>query len=265
MRHALSRLLRVGSVALVAALPNLAEAAACAAASPERTSVLLELYTSEGCNSCPPADRWLSTLAAVGAMDGRVVPLALHVDYWDYIGWKDPYAKAAFAERQRQQAAHAGSRTVYTPQFFLQGKPYRPPGSAAEFVDMVDVVYRRAPRADIAFNLLPADNGRLNVKLSARLRDSPGNDPVGLFVVLYESDLSSKVKAGENQGATLRHDFVVRDWIGPKAIPASGSSEETATLSLAPGRPARNYGVAAFVQNLRTQEVLQAVAREVCG
>lgn len=262
MRHALTH---VGSMALFAALPVFAEAAACTATSPEHTAALLELYTSEGCNSCPPADRWLSSLAAAARTENKVVPLALHVDYWDYIGWKDPYAQAAFAGRQRQQATHAGSRVVYTPQFFLQGKTYRPTGSAAEFVDMVDVVYRRSPRADITFNLLPSDNGRLNVKLSARLREGLANDPVGVFVVLYENGLSSKVKAGENQGATLRHDFVVREWIGPKQISASGTAEETVTLSLALGHPARNFGVAAFVQNLRNQEVLQAVSREVCG
>ena len=76
----------------------------CTAKSPETTVALVELYTSEGCDSCPPADRWLSSLAARGYAPERVVPMALHVDHWDYIGWKDPYAQQRFAGRQRKLA-----------------------------------------------------------------------------------------------------------------------------------------------------------------
>ena len=93
------------------ALP--AAAASCSAQSGERTAALVELYTSEGCSSCPPADRWLSRLGRVYPPE-RVVPIALHVDYWDYIGWKDPYAKRPFAQRQRtlsQRASMAGQHS----------------------------------------------------------------------------------------------------------------------------------------------------------
>ena len=81
-----------------------AAGAQCSAQSGARTAVLVELYTSEGCDSCPPADRWLSSLQSQGFTPEKVVPLALHVDYWDYIGWKDPYAKREFATRQRKHA-----------------------------------------------------------------------------------------------------------------------------------------------------------------
>src|SRR4051794_5009755 len=77
-------------------------AASCSADSPQHTLALVELYTSEGCSDCPPADRWLRSLKP-----GSVVPIAFHVDYWDYIGWKDPFARAAFSARQRELAAAA--------------------------------------------------------------------------------------------------------------------------------------------------------------
>ena len=108
---------------LAAALP--AHAMQCSAHSGERTAALVELYTSEGCSSCPPADRWLSALGAQGAVPGRIVPLALHVDYWDYIGWTDPYAKREFSLRQRKLTQLQRLALVYTPQVMLQGRDFR--------------------------------------------------------------------------------------------------------------------------------------------
>src|SRR4051812_22348452 len=87
----------------------------CSAASGERRVPLLELYTSEGCDSCPPADKWLSELPGRGFGPDRVVALAYHVDYWDYIGWRDPYAQARFSEGQRFVNARNGDRGIYTP------------------------------------------------------------------------------------------------------------------------------------------------------
>src|SRR5499427_4717203 len=98
-----------------------AAGAHCAAKSGEFTAALVELYTSEGCDSCPPADRWLSGLGG-GSGPGRVVPLSLHVDYWDYIGWKDPYAKREFSLRQRKLSQLQRMALVYTPQVVLQGQ-----------------------------------------------------------------------------------------------------------------------------------------------
>src|SRR5258708_2194386 len=98
-------------------------AASCpAASSGAGSTTIVELYTSEGCDSCPPADKWFSTLSF--KRDG-VVPLAFHVDYWDYIGWKDRFGRAAFAERQRETVTRQGSRTVYTPQLMLDGRDAR--------------------------------------------------------------------------------------------------------------------------------------------
>src|SRR6185295_16953491 len=102
-----------------------ADAAQCTARSTGQTVALVELYTSEGCDSCPPADRWLSSLGTKGYAPDRVVPIALHVDYWDYIGWKDPYARQAFSARQRKMASLARAAAIYTPQVMLQGQDFR--------------------------------------------------------------------------------------------------------------------------------------------
>jgi hypothetical protein len=106
---------------LVSLRPALATQAACERSSPTHTVALVELYTSEGCNSCPPADRWLSSLLSRHGST-RVVPLSLHVDYWDYIGWSDPFAQAQFSERQRRLA---GGATIYTPEVFVSARELR--------------------------------------------------------------------------------------------------------------------------------------------
>ena len=95
--------------------------AVCTAASGPQSPTLVELYTSQGCSSCPPAEAWLSRLPR----DGTVVPLAFHVAYWDYLGWKDPFAQTAFTQRQREQQAVNGSRIAYTPQLVVDGRDRR--------------------------------------------------------------------------------------------------------------------------------------------
>src|SRR5262249_43250176 len=124
IRHALCWAL--ASMAFLAMQTPAAHAArTCTAASGAERVALLELYTSEGCDSCPPADKWVSELPAKKLGADRVIALAFHVDYWNYIGWIDPYAQARFSERQRQQATRRGASFVFTPQLLLNGNDYR--------------------------------------------------------------------------------------------------------------------------------------------
>src|SRR5258706_2204029 len=117
--------MRMFSLALLMTFASQAvHAGQCVARSGERTAALVELDTSEGCDSCPPADRWLSGLGARGYVPQRVVPLSLHVDYWDYIGWKDPYARRDFSNPQRQLTQLQRNAFVYTPQVMLQGRDF---------------------------------------------------------------------------------------------------------------------------------------------
>src|SRR5258706_16133613 len=121
--HGLATVLLMGSLPLLAA-PD------CTVRSGPSTAALVELYTSEGCSSCPPADQWLSSFGRA-RRSGLVVPIAFHVSYWDYIGWKDAYADPRFGERQRERAQATGASMVYTPQVMIGGGDFRGgPGEA---------------------------------------------------------------------------------------------------------------------------------------
>jgi len=250
------------AVALIAASPSgHAAAGECSAKSGTGTAALAELYTSEGCNSCPPADEWLRKLPSAGFGLDRIVPLALHVDYWDYIGWKDPYANAGFSARQRELAAINRARTVYTPQVMLSGRDYQGWSSARAFADAVKSINARPAKADIALTSRTAESGGVELRAAASVAQSERADSA-LYAAVYESGLSNRVTAGENRGVTLHHDFVVRAWWGPIALDASGKAEVARTIG---GRGVTAGGFAAFVQNRRTGEVLQALALPACS
>ena len=232
--------------------------AVCTAESPKHTLALAELYTSEGCDSCPPADKWLSGLAARGLAADKVVPLSLHVDYWDYIGWKDAFAQPKFTERQRELSRLGGSTFVYTPQVVVSGRDFRGWSSTA-FDAQVRAVNAKPAAADIKLALEAVDGG-IKVIADAVSR-APG--ATQLYVALTQSRIVSNVKAGENRGATLRHDYVVREWIGP--VPVSGGKAQLGRTVISPkGAPTNDLGVVALVQDVRTGEVLQALNLNAC-
>ena len=232
--------------------------AQCVAESGSGTAALVELYTSEGCSSCPPADRWLSTLSSRPA--GSVVPLALHVDYWDYIGWKDPYAKREFSLRQRKFTQLQRMAFVYTPQVMLQGRDFRGWGGRA-FDEALARINAQPAQAHLKLAVLGAGPGGLEVEASAELAGA--TDDAALYLAAYRSKLESRVNAGENRGRLLTHDYVVLEWQGPLAFAGKRLSERR-TLPFLPGADAGNSGVAAFVQDRRTGEVLQALLRSSC-
>ena len=158
---------------------------------------VVELYTSEGCNSCPPADRWISTLKA----DPAVVALAFHVDYWDRLGWKDRFSSAAFTERQAAQQAVNGARFSYTPQVVVDGRDRKEWPSLAAPI---------AEHAAAPVELTLAREGEhVTATVVARAR-APKR--LAAYWAVTEQNHVSSVKAGENQGVTLHHDFVVRDY-----------------------------------------------------
>jgi len=159
---------------------------------------ILELYTSEGCSSCPPADRWLSQLKQDKRLWKELIPMAFHVDYWDYIGWKDRFALPQYSQRQRLYARQNRLSTVYTPGMLLNGKEWR------------SWFYFKPLRFD---NSPPA--GKLTVSLKDKLLTANYNPPSKnnkkyiLNIAILGFDLSSQIKAGENRGRHLKHDFVV--------------------------------------------------------
>jgi hypothetical protein len=249
------------ALALSLALP--AQAGQCNAQSGERTTALVELYTSEGCDSCPPADRWLSGLAARGYGPDRVVPIALHVDYWDYIGWKDPYAKAAFSARQKKLAQVMRGKVVYTPQVLVQGEDFRRWHSPA-FDEAVAKVNARPARARISLTLDADLPNAFAVQVQAEVPNASDRPNAGLYLASYENKLVSAVAAGENRGKTLAHDYVVFEWIGPLSVGPEGRISVRRTLPLLPKAVRAHSGVVAFIQNRSTAEVLQALMLAAC-
>ncbi|HEX7640845.1 MAG TPA: DUF1223 domain-containing protein [Burkholderiaceae bacterium] len=235
---------------------NPAMAQACHKQSPAHAVALLELYSSEGCSSCPPADRALSGLKGAAQAD-QVVPLALHVDYWDYIGWTDRFAKPEFSARQNQLVAEVNSRAVYTPEMFLGTRELR--NWRGQLETAIGAINREPARATISIDAGKPSSGKLPVSIKTTAAEN-----ASLYIALYENGLSSNIKAGENNGVTLHHDFVVRDWQGPIALPAkAGETVNLRQLKL-PDDVNPQLGVAAFVRN-GSGEVLQALALPLCG
>lgn len=238
-------------------------AAECTAQSGQRTAALLELYTSEGCSSCPPADAWLSQLPRNGLDSSRVVPLALHVDYWDTLGWPDPFAQNRFTLRQRHYARLQRSTTVYTPQFLLNGRDFRGwyRGAGTQAVEQSS---ERPARTAIRLTLARAGADGLRLAAKAEVMDREPRRDAELYVALYENRLVSAIPAGENAGRTLSHDYVVRRLLGPFAVDTAGTLKADETLRLNPGWKLRDLGAAAFVQRRDNGEVLQALALAPC-
>src|SRR6267378_4087228 len=160
----------LAAIAITVAVGAHAAGPACSTYSGTHTTALVELYTSEGCDTCPPADHWLSSLFGQGFRPDQVVPLALHVDYWDYIGWKDPFAKGEFSARQRKLAQMKRPVMVYTPQVLLQGRDFRH-WSGSEFSEQVMRINSRPARARIALAIRAVSPEAIHAELSAVLVD----------------------------------------------------------------------------------------------
>ena len=165
--------------------------------------VVVELYTSQGCSSCPPADKILGQIAD----RDDVIALALHVDYWDYIGWVDSFASPEFTKRQRSYARAAGTRTIYTPQMVIGGKDHVV-GSKAMKVSETIMKHAQAP--DVVGVKLRRDGDKLQIDASAL-----GRVPSGMVVqlVTFTPKAKVKIRRGENAGRTLTYHNIVQDWI----------------------------------------------------
>ncbi|MBU0752264.1 MAG: DUF1223 domain-containing protein [Gammaproteobacteria bacterium] len=235
-------------------------AEACSARSGKTKTVLLELYTSEGCSSCPPADRFLATLPNRDRGLDRVVPLAFHVPYWDYIGWKDAFAHPAYAERHAWLVARNGRRTVYTPHFFVSGKAVLNWQSGLD----QEIARVTAAPSTASIELAGILSGKDAVTLTARVTSSARDAAQNLFLAVTESGIISAVHAGENQGATLGHDHVVRLLLGP--FPVSGGILSTQhEIALDPGWQRSQLRLAGFLQNADAGRIHQAVATDRCN
>ena len=177
-------------------------AAGTVAAQTTNAPVVVELYTSQGCSSCPPADAFLTKLAE---MPG-VIPLALHVDYWDYIGWKDSFAQADFTNRQKAYARAAGERMVYTPQMIVGGVD-RVVGNEPDEV-MAAIARAAAAQSGVKLNVSRQGN-RIVITADA---DPPLTNPVTVQLVGYAPGATVNIEHGENAGMAVEYRNIVTSW-----------------------------------------------------
>ena len=228
--------------------------------SPFNRVALLELYTSEGCSSCPPADRFLSALKTSEISDKQLIPLAFHVTYWDYIGWKDPFANKQYDQRQRELAHKSRKNSVYTPQFVLSGKDYR---TYASFNEDVNKLASQKATVDLELSAQILSTAGFDEQLQLNLKTDISSSEikeVGFYLVVIENNLISDVNDGENDGKRLQHDYVVRQYLGPYfAKKSEDLSEQKYTVELASQWKHQDLSIIAFAENSLTGEVLQAV------
>jgi hypothetical protein len=246
---------KIGSILCVAAslaamVPAAAGSAACHARTGERSVALVELYTSEGCISCPPADRWLSAAIAPGPTGGAAA-LAFHVDYWDRLGWKDRFAAAAYTERQYDAMRMNRASFVYTPQVLVGGHAYEGWRSGAPSREIA-AINEKPARAHIEADVR-TDGDRLSVVADATAEVRRAT----LFVALADSGHVSDVKAGENAGVRLSHDHVVRRFA---QFPLDGALGRARFEWKLPAERGTSPTLVAFVQDAANGDVLQALA-----
>jgi hypothetical protein len=224
-------------------------AAACIAQSGPRTVPLVELYTSEGCSSCPPADRWFSQHVAGDDANW----LAFHVDYWDDTGWRDRFSDAAYSRRQRMRVAAAGESVVYTPQFMIGSSvqaPWRasiaPMLGKASGPSLASLAMRYAPGVE---------GGELALGAARAARAGAAQ----VWLAQYSDAETTRVAAGENAGVTLHHDRVVRKLWGPWPLASKPVSRRLALRA-----PSQRWGVTAFVQDAQGR-VWQSLNLPIAG
>lgn len=233
---------------------------ACTARSGEHTTALLELYTSEGCSSCPPADEWLATLPGQHPVPDKLVPLALHVDYWNDLGWVDIYSQKKFSDRQSRRTFLNQGKAIYTPQVVLNGHVLPRWRQQADVT--IPLVNATPAHADITLKMTRQAD-LVEVEMDARTRNNYKGQAEA-YVAVYERNLVRRIEAGENRGRTLRHDFVVRELHGPAELDKDGAVHFAPRVKLDKGWKPADLGVAAFLQNRDTGEILQTVARTLC-
>ena len=211
--------------------------------------VLVELFTSEGCSSCPPADKVLARLDSEQPVsDVEIVPLALHVDYWNYLGWKDEFSDASYSRRQSGYADRFKQDSVYTPQMVVNGETQF---VGSNFDTAVNAV-KSAAKAEKGAVEMTVENDKLNVNISGL----PKHDASYVWLVVTEDDLQTNVRRGENSGKKLSHTGVVREMKLLGNVEA-GKNEFTTTadLSIAKDWKKDNLNVIIFVQGQDSKNI----------
>jgi hypothetical protein len=233
-----------------------------AAPSAARRAVVVELFTSEGCSSCPPADALLALLDKTQPVEGaEVIPLAMHVDYWNQLGWADPFSSHQFSERQGEYAAAFGKEDVYTPQMVVDGvREFN--GSNSSLAQETIGKAAREPKGEVLLARTPSQSDT-SVRISARIEKFPkptDGEAADVLLALTESGLASDVARGENSGRRLTHVGVVRSLKSLGGLPeAPGTTFKAETdVLIEKGWRRENLRAVVFAQERGTRRVLAA-------
>jgi hypothetical protein len=239
-----------------------------------RGPVVVELFTSQGCSSCPPADRLLSRLQRDSRLAGTVIPLAFHVDYWNHLGWSDPFSSPRWSKRQESYAHAFGTNRVYTPQLVVGGRTECVGSQEREVMRRIKEALAAEPAGQVSLPAAPAagtpaavpsdgGEGSALVTVSARLLRPVGGPGPDVWVALTESGLSTAVGAGENASATLRNDHVVRCLVKAFTLPPTAGAESSAEVALPLEKTwqGASLEVVAFLQDPRSLVIYGAASR----
>ncbi|HKW74634.1 MAG TPA: DUF1223 domain-containing protein [Terriglobales bacterium] len=221
-----------------------------AANGPAHRSVVVELFTSEGCSSCPPADELLSRLRKQGSESGvEIIPLGFHVDYWNYQGWQDRFSSSQYSKRQESYAAQLRTEGPYTPEMVVDGSQEFVGNDVTRATSAIAAAGAKVASAQVS---LKSQNGKLAVSVAGQ-PDGSGE----VWLAITEDNLSSRVAAGENTGRTLHHDAVVRDFRSLGRLQV-GKFEKTLPVAFQRDWKPGDLHIVVFVQRPQTGTITGA-------
>lgn len=229
-------------------------------ASPQETPVLLELFTSEGCSSCPPADRLLETLDRTQPVPGtELIVMSEHVDYWNRLGWTDPYSSPEFSKRQQQYAARFGLDSVYTPQIVIDGR-FQAIGSEGLAVHANIREARKQPKLPLSITGVSREGGQVSAKLASEV---PLRKRVVLQVALAQERAETAVPRGENSGRRLSHVAVVRSLRSVATLRPGDRPPKEISIPVPQGVRAEPLRLIVFLQDAESGQVVGVVASKL--
>jgi hypothetical protein len=227
-----------------------------------KTPVVLELFTSEGCSSCPPADRLLQSLDEKQPFPSAdLVVLSEHVDYWNGDGWVDPYSSRLFSARQRWYAEQFGLAGVYTPQLVVDGERETVGSNAVEIRNFVEAAARSA-KVTLTLSNAVRDGSRIKFHLTST--DLPHTDgKTTVYVALAENKVQSHVASGENGGRSLTHVAVVRMLFPVGTVEATNSFSRDLAIPMPSGMPTSGIRIVTFLQDAKSHKIVGAAQEKI--
>lgn len=210
------------------------------------TPVVVELFTSQGCSSCPPADAFLHSMTKDAKLRGKVIPLAFHVDYWDRLGWRDPFSSRVATQRQMAYVRSLKVNSAYTPQAVVNGAKEMVGSNERALVAAIEAASKEAPAGS-----LKVTAARVKDSMTIKVSGEAARDNNDLLIALYEDGVTTNVGSGENGGRVIVNDGIVRNLIRLQ-VP-HGTINTTMTIAVEPAW--KEVGVAAFLQDRTSMKI----------